>query len=130
MASFEESFSKDNTPVPSSKSGKRFEELYRLKGVVSAVIDIDIDIERYALFGRHGRGHGISAYQMDSIHSKESSQCLIDKQCDVECIFGVAIWIQFLRIPYRMAYVISPSVSRFLLFQFFVSTCLVHSFVH
>jgi hypothetical protein len=24
-----------DTPVPSSKSGKRFEELYRLKGVVS-----------------------------------------------------------------------------------------------
>lgn len=34
MASFEDSFTVDDIPVPSSKSGKRFEELYRLKGVL------------------------------------------------------------------------------------------------
>lgn len=32
--SLEDSFKIDDTPVPSSKSGKRFEELYRLKGVL------------------------------------------------------------------------------------------------
>jgi len=34
MTTLEESFNTDETPVPSSKSGKRFEELYRLKGVL------------------------------------------------------------------------------------------------
>ena len=34
-SSLEESFNTDDTPIPSSKSGKGFEELYRLKGVVS-----------------------------------------------------------------------------------------------
>jgi len=34
MASIDKSIKVDDTPVPSSKSGKRFEELYRLKGVL------------------------------------------------------------------------------------------------
>jgi len=34
MASVDSSIRLDETPVPSSKSGKRFEELYRLKGVL------------------------------------------------------------------------------------------------
>jgi len=34
MSSLGDSFKIDDTPVPSSKSGKRFEELYRLKGVL------------------------------------------------------------------------------------------------
>jgi len=35
MTTVDKSIPLDDTPVPSSKSGKRFEELYRLKGVVS-----------------------------------------------------------------------------------------------
>lgn len=35
MASPAVSVKVDDTPVPSSRSGKRFEDLYRLKGVVS-----------------------------------------------------------------------------------------------
>ena len=35
MTSSDKSIKVDDTPVPSSKSGKRFEDLYRLKGVVS-----------------------------------------------------------------------------------------------
>lgn len=39
MTSLDDSFKIDDAPVPSSKSGKGFEELYRLKGVVSHQIE-------------------------------------------------------------------------------------------
>ena len=39
MTSLDDSFKIDDAPVPSSKSGKGFEELYRLKGVVSHRIE-------------------------------------------------------------------------------------------